>query len=100
MSKGTSRRSVAGHAEQSFCSVRIARADLLRAQVGDLPESHEQVRAALLALRQLERLHLKGERRPVLDQNVAVAVEDLAARSLDRELTDLVVLSLRQVLVA
>ena len=57
-------------------------------------------RPALLALRQLGRLDLKGERRAVLDQDLAVAVDDLAARRLHGELAHLVVLRLGQVLVA
>ena len=43
---------------------------------------------------------LERQRGPVVDEHVAVAVEDLAARRLDLDLADLVVLGLGQIAVA
>ena len=75
-------------------------ANLVRAQAGDLADAREQPRASLGVLRQVGLLDLQLERGAVVDQDLAAAVEHLAARRLHGELADLVVLGLREVVVA
>jgi hypothetical protein len=65
-----------------------------------LTQPLELLLALLPLTRKLRRQQLEREGGAVVDQDVPVAVEDLAARRPDGDLADLVVLRLRQVVVA
>ena len=74
--------------------------DLVGRHADDLAQPRELLLALLLRVRQIGGLELERQRGAVVDQNVSAAIQDLAAWGLHRDLANLVVPRLLQVLLA
>ena len=96
----TSVLTVAPEKGSAFSCSRTRRADDLRLGAEHLREARVELSALGLGLGQLVRSDLEREAWAVVDEHAAVAVEDLAARRLDLDLAQAVVVGLGPVTVA